>query len=57
MDRQLSQVVDLTIESTVILTIKTVADLRNVGDAAYATSHAAAEAYTVHTSAGYRAWH
>jgi len=57
MDRQLSQVVGLTIESTVILTIKTVADLRNVGDAAYATSHAAAEAYTVHTSAGYRTWH
>jgi len=31
--------------------------LRNVGDAAYAMSHAAAEACTVRTAAGCRAWH
>jgi len=41
----------------VILTIKTIAELRNVGDAAYAMSHAAAEACTVLTVAGCRAWH
>jgi len=38
-------------------TIETGAELRNVGDASYAMSHAAAEAYTVHTSDGCRAWH
>jgi len=38
-------------------TIKTGAELRNVGDTAYAMSHAAAEACTVHTVAGCRAWH
>jgi len=35
-----------------IFTIKTVAELRSVGDTAYAMSHAAAE----HTVAGCRAW-
>jgi len=37
--------------------VKTVAELRNIGDAAYVMSHAAAEARTVHTAAGCRAWH
>jgi len=36
----------------VIFTIKTVAELRNVGDTAYAISHAVVE----HTVAGCRAW-
>jgi len=31
--------------------------IRNVGDRAYVMSHAAAEACTVHTAAGCRAWH
>jgi len=38
-------------------TIKTRAEMRNVGDAAYAMSNAAAEDYKVHTAAGCRAWH
>jgi len=40
-----------------ILTIKTVVELRNVSDAAYAMSHAAAKACTARTAAGCRAWH
>jgi len=42
---------------TIIWTVVTQYRRRNVGDCAYAMSHAAVEACTVLTAAGCRAWH